>query len=1087
MAVLMAGALWLPAPRMASGLAQYVPLHTALEVVAISVAVLVFAVGWNTQRHHPSQAVLWTSALFLGVGLLDLSHTLSYSGMPDFVTPSGAEKAIHFWFAARAMAALALLGAAWLSWQRPPRRPRWVVLAGVLATTAAAHVYLWNPAWMPRTFIPGQGLTPFKLAVEYALIAAYLAAAAVLWWRLRQPREFNASGLLVAAATMAMSEFFFTRYADVTDVYNLLGHVYKIVAYAFLYWALFIETLQRPYLELRDSREQLQATIQALPDLLFEVDAQGNYLKVYATQRDQLLADANALVGHNVRDVMPPPMASRCLAALKEAADTGQSRGTRLALRVPTGLRYFELSVGRREGIQPGQSRRLLVLSRDVTTVVEQERALAHEARLNAALLTLPDAAGRLSELDFLKHALALARDLTASEVAVGYLVGTQAPMHTPRTAWITASVPSPHGGQAGPAESPAEPWAQALERRALCLDNQGAPHAGLQRWLAVPVVEDGAVKAILGLGNKGADYGPRDEQALQILADRLWTAVQRRRQAQALHDKQLELDHFFGANLDLFCIGQLDGTLLRVNGAWEATAAVSTAHMLGRHLTDFVHPADRATLAQAFEHLRQRDSVVDFETRWLQPDGDTRHIEWRARGAGEVFYASARDVTEKRASAERIHRLSHYDQLTGLPNRQLLQEQFSHALEVARRQGETLALAYLDVDHFKAINDALGPSAGDLLLQALAQRLSEGLRAQDTLSRHAGDEFVLVLPGQDQRQAAATVQRLLQVLQQPLTVAGQELVVGASAGIAVYPNDGDNLDSLQTAAESAMYQAKQAGRNAFRFYSPAMQQDTARALALSSALKLALGRGELHLVYQPQLSLYDGRVTGAEALLRWHSPQWGEVSPAEFVPVAEANGLIVPIGDWVMRTALQQLRAWHDSGLTDFSIAINLSAIQFEQPELVEQVKQHARAAGVPPECIELELTEAVALARPESAQGTIDALVGAGFRLSIDDFGTGYSSMSYLKRFAVHKLKIDQSFVRDITRDSDDQAIVTAIVQMAHSLGMTTIAEGVETQAQLDFLRVKGCDAIQGYLFSRPLTAADLTAFLRQPVGAL
>lgn len=1077
-------ALWLPAPQMARGLAQYVPLHTTLEVFSISVAVLVFAVGWSSQRYRPSEAALWASTAFLGVGLLDLLHTLSYAGMPDFITPSGPEKAINFWFAARALAALALLAAAGLSWRRVPRLPRWVALTSVLGLVGVGHVFLWTPDWMPRTFIPGQGLTPFKLAVEYALIAAYLLAALLLLWRLRQPREFNAGGLLMAAAAMAMSEFFFTRYADVTDLYNLLGHVYKIVAYAFLYWALFVETLQRPYQALRASQAQLQGTLSALPDLLFEMDVAGNYQAIHAGPKEALLADTRALVGRNVRDVMPEAAARTCLQALGEAHREGQSRGARLTLEVASGTRHFELSIGRSRS-EAGDGHHLLVLSRDVTPIVEQERALAHEARLSAALLTLPDASRRLSEQEVLRHALEQACELTDSTVAVGYLVTAESLTGGASPGWTSAAV-SRDPALAAPWQDPVpvQPWAQALQQHTLCLNQLEARHPLLTRWLAVPVIEDGQVRAVVGVGNKATGYDPRDQQTLRTLADRLWTALDRRRQERALQAKQAELDHFFSANLDLFCIGDTQGTLLRVNGAWEAMAGVPAGQLLGRHFLDFIHPDDRAATFAAFDRLKQRDSVVDFECRWLRLDGEVRHIEWRARGSGQLFYASARDVTDKRASAARIHHLSHYDQLTGLPNRLLLQQEFEHALDTARRHGNGLALVYVDLDHFKAINEALGPAMGDQLLRTLAWRLRSHLRDQDTLCRPAGDEFIVLLPGSDQRQAATTVEALLHALQDPLTLAGQEISVGASAGIAVYPNDGDHLDGLQMAAESAMYQAKQVGRNAIRFYSPAMQQDAARVLALSSALKQALPRGELHLVYQPQLALDDTRVVGAEALLRWHSPQWGVVMPSEFVPLAEDNGLIVPIGDWVLRTAMRQLRQWHDSGLSDFGIAINLSALQFAQPGLAERIAGMAAEAGVPPHCVELELTEAVALQQPEAAQQTMEALVTAGFRLAIDDFGTGYSSMNYLKRFAVHKLKIDQGFVRELDANSDDCAIVTAIIQMAHSLGMSTVAEGVETEAQLDFLRRKGCDEVQGFLFSGPLDARAFADFVRQPL---
>jgi diguanylate cyclase (GGDEF)-like protein len=452
------------------------------------------------------------------------------------------------------------------------------------------------------------------------------------------------------------------------------------------------------------------------------------------------------------------------------------------------------------------------------------------------------------------------------------------------------------------------------------------------------------------------------------------------------------------------------------------------------------------------------------------------------AEGVVTNYLAHKEDVTERKRAAERIQQLSHYDQLTGLPNRVLLGQHFDFAMS----HSAAMAVLWIDIDRFKDVNDSLGHNAGDLLLLEISHRLRTSLQDNATLSRHSGDAFAALLPQTSQDEAAQLCTRLLDVVAQPVQLAGQELAgqeifVTASIGIAISPDDGQQLDALLKNAETAMYRVKDDGRNSYRFFTPEMQAHASRALALGNALKQALQRGELHLVYQPQLSLHDDRIVGAEALLRWNHPQWGMVSPAEFIPLAEANGLIVPIGEWVLHTALRQLRAWLDSGQPMMTMAVNLSAVQFGQSGLTGMVNQLLLKTGVPPECLELELTEAVAMKTPEIAAQKMQELSQLGIRLSIDDFGTGYSSLSYLKRFHINQLKIDQSFVRDIGTDPDDQAIVTAIIQMAHSLGMTTIAEGVETAEQLDFLRARGCDQVQGYHFSRPLLPDHFEAFVR------
>lgn len=437
------------------------------------------------------------------------------------------------------------------------------------------------------------------------------------------------------------------------------------------------------------------------------------------------------------------------------------------------------------------------------------------------------------------------------------------------------------------------------------------------------------------------------------------------------------------------------------------------------------------------------------------------------AKGEITNYLAHKEDMTERKQAAERLRQLSHCDQLTGLPNRALLRERFQYAIT----QGQVLALLWIDLDRFKDVNDALGHGAGDALLLEVSLRLRAQLGAEDTLSRHSGDDFIALLAHTSQSQAAQRCISLLESLNAPILVAGQEVFLTASMGIAITPGDGDNLETLLKNAENAMYRVKDEGRNGYRFFTAEMQAHSARALTLGSALKQALHRDELHLVYQPQMSLADGSIVGAEALLRWIHPHLGFISPGEFIPLAEANGLIVPIGEWVLATALRQMRDWLDQGLPMMTIAVNISAVQFELPGLGELVRQLLADTGIAPEGLELELTEAVAMKAPETVAKTMKELGQQGIRLSIDDFGTGYSSLSYLKRFNIHKLKIDQSFVRDISTDTDDQAIATAIVHMAHSLGMSTIAEGVETVEQLEFLRSRGCDQIQGYHFSRPL----------------
>jgi diguanylate cyclase (GGDEF)-like protein len=409
-----------------------------------------------------------------------------------------------------------------------------------------------------------------------------------------------------------------------------------------------------------------------------------------------------------------------------------------------------------------------------------------------------------------------------------------------------------------------------------------------------------------------------------------------------------------------------------------------------------------------------------------------------------------------------------------------LLSDRCKQALAVAQRQGQSLALLFMDLDHFKYINDSLGHTVGDQLLIGFARRLQSEVREQDTVSRLGGDEFVLILPDTDAKGAAHIAEKLLKSSTQALQLAQHELTVSPSIGIAMFPVDGADLDELSRCADAAMYRAKQEGRNSYRFFTLEMQSQSERTLAIENGLRKALARQQLTLHYQPQVCLSKRTVSGAEVLLRWTHPELGPVSPAEFIPIAESSGLILSIGEWVLRTAAQQWTNWMAAGMAPITLSVNLSSVQFRHADLPEMVSAALRDTGLSPHLLELELTEGAAMAKPELAVTVMNDLHARGICMSIDDFGTGYSSLSYLKKFKISKIKIDQSFVRDITVDPDDKAIVGAIIKMASNLGMTTIAEGVETQAQLDYLREQGCDQLQGYFFSRPLPADQFIEFV-------
>ena len=459
--------------------------------------------------------------------------------------------------------------------------------------------------------------------------------------------------------------------------------------------------------------------------------------------------------------------------------------------------------------------------------------------------------------------------------------------------------------------------------------------------------------------------------------------------------------------------------------------------------------------------------------------------------GAGRLghdetgFLAAAASVLSaglKRIESEsRLAFLAQFDPLTGLPNRALLSDRFAQMIVQARRRGAQLGVLFVDLDEFKLVNDSLGHAGGDELLKEAARRLQAGVRAGDTVARIAGDEFAIVLADLARAEDAAMVaQKLIERLSAPVAVGGHELFVSASIGVALFPADGEDVETLLGAADAAMYRAKQAGRNSFQFFTAEINQRTRARALLGAELRRALERGEFRLVYQPKFDLKSERPSGAEALLRWHHPSRGIVSPAHFIPILEESGLIVPVGEWVLRQACADLRAWEADGAEPLPVAVNLSARQFRQLDLAARICTIVNEAGVRPELVELEITESQLMQDPDHAVRAMRSLAEAGIRIAIDDFGTGYSSLAYLTRFPLAALKIDRSFVAGIVHQGGDATIVRTIIEMAHTLGFAVIAEGVENEGQKHFLRGLGCEQAQGFLFSRPISAQAMAELL-------
>ena len=478
----------------------------------------------------------------------------------------------------------------------------------------------------------------------------------------------------------------------------------------------------------------------------------------------------------------------------------------------------------------------------------------------------------------------------------------------------------------------------------------------------------------------------------------------------------------------------------------------------------------------------------VRAEGWYVNLNGKDRYISFNAapirNDSGELLAVmqSLEDITERKRHDEQLEYHANHDVLTDLPNRILLIDRIQQALHVARRKKHEVAVYFIDLDNFKHINDNLGHDSGDLLLKEMATRLNRIVRAADTLARLGGDEFVIVVSGFDKTtRTARLAANLMSITLEPFIVDGREFILTCSIGISIFPRDGEDAHALLKNADIAMYRAKEQGRNTFQYYSAEMNARSMIHLNMENHLRHALEKNELLLYYQPKVNLRTGKITGMEALIRWQSPELGMVSPADFIPLAEETGLIEPIGEWVIRTACRQNRIWQAAHLTPLTVAVNVSARQFRGEKLSKIVHETLRETGLAPHYLEIELTESMVMHNVETVAAILAELKDMGISLAMDDFGTGYSSLSCLKRFPFDKLKIDQSFVRDVTTVPDSAAIARTVIAMAHNLHMKVIAEGVETEGQLNYLLRNDCDEIQGYYFSRPLPAADFEQLLR------
>jgi diguanylate cyclase (GGDEF)-like protein/PAS domain S-box-containing protein len=1023
-------------------------MHSLMEIFAVSVMVMVFAIAWSNYREDQSRNLLLLGSAALAVALFDIGHLLSYRGMPEMFTDAGPDKAIAFWLLGRLTLAAGMLAMAALPWREiASRRTRGQMLAAALSLVALGYwLVLSHSDWLPVFFEPGRGLTEAKYLAELLVMALLLLATLLIWRDTVEGRSaYDARYLLAGILTSLVGEMCFVLYSNVTDAMNLLGHGYKLLAAFFLYRAVFIENVRVPLRHAQNNEAYFRKLMDAAPDGILVVNAGGEIVAVNEKVGAIFGYARDALVGRSV-DMLVPLRAQGDHSAKLDGFfrhPTWREMGAHREIwgRLSDGSELpLEISLS---PLMDAGDTMVMCVVRDISARKRAETKLRQqEEELRALTDNSPDIISRFD------------RQLRRIYVnnAISRVDGK------PREFYLNKTF-----RELGKPDEFAQAWEVSLQQ---VFDSaEGCSFEfyydsiaeGRKYYFARLMPEfslAGEVEFVVAVASEITDRVRAEENSA-----RLASILEAAPALVSISDPDFKLSYLNAAGRRMLDLDE-DAPLPDWSGMFPAWAL--------RHWQEDAIPEARSKGAWR------------GETAILRQDGSelpVMHTLIAHRDAsGKVRYWSdiAQDFSEfKRLEQQLSHQATH-DALTGLPNRLLLLDRLQQSMEYAMRDRSKVAVLYLDLDNFKNVNDTLGHFHGDELLRQVADRLRSVLRQVDTVGRLGGDEFAVLLDEigveEDALQIAAKV---LGVFAAPFVLQQHEFVVGTSIGVALYSGDTQTPEDLLRNADIAMYEAKKRGRGNYCLYSPAMNLQLYERMQLHESLRRAVHDEEFVLYYQPKVDLATGEVCGMEALVRWIHPEKGMIPPDRFIPAAEESGLIIPLGQWVLREAMQQNKRWQAAGLPPLRVAVNLSARQFGDESLVEFIARTLTESGLDPKYLELEITESMLMENPEQALLLLHEMKALGITLSIDDFGTGYSSLAYLRLFPVDFVKIDRSFVIDAPTDDNDAAIASAIISMTHQLGIRVVAEGVETAQHVEFLQRQRCDEMQGYYFSRPVPA--------------
>ena len=1025
----------------------YLLFHTLAEFFTVVVGALMFFAAWNTHSYTRNNFLLFLGIGYLWVALLDTGHALVYPGMP-FQQDHAVNTTLHLWIDGRLLEAILLLTAPLFITR--PLSPR--VALGLLSFLGTLLIWSAFAFQWPLLYIEGYGLTPLKVAIEY-LVIGLLVVAMTIYHRLRDSLTPLVTRFMIASMTMTIAgELCFTLYVDIYGALNLVGHVFKLFSFWMIYQAIAHAMLRKPFSLM--AREA--GTYDAIPYPAVLLDRQGRILQANQAAHDVAGQGQRELIGHAVHDLLhpanlPPEECVLCTAIREERQLSGTT------LYFPDTDRWHLVSLNPMSDQHSHIG--MVQVSTDITDRARAEEALRDSKELlNTVINSTPDWIF-LKDREF-RYAYANASYAQALNRSVESMLGkTDAELGFDKESIYGNPAKGIRGFRAD----------DTAVLNGASLHNPYDPARAADGTLYIfdtykhPIVNSrGEIYGVLGYSH---DVGERlsMEQELQQAAS------------------------LFDCTSEGIMVTDADGIITKVNSAFCEITGYRAEQALGRHSRE-IHSG-----WQNPEVLTQMQLALQAEDHWQGESWNTRHNgsrypQWatistvrNSRGEITGHVCAFSDITPLKQTEQALEHQAQHDALTGLPNRLLLISRLDQAIRQALRSRTTAAMLFLDLDNFKHINDSLGHLVGDQVLRQVAQALRATLREEDTVARQGGDEFMVLLGSiQHPNEAAAIAQKLLAVFSNPIRVDAYELYVGASIGIALCPADGTDTDALIRNADAAMYLAKQAGRQTFRFYTQELNELAARKLAIESGIRHAVQHGDIRVAFQPQADLVTGKLVGAEALARWYSSELGDVSPMEFIPVAESIGLIGVIGGIVLDEAVHQAAVWLHEHNRALRVSVNVSSRQFDNPDLVAQVADCLQRHRLPPQQLQVEITEALLLRHDQTIHTKLEALKALGISIALDDFGTGYSALSYLKHFPIDILKIDQSFVHDIPQDQDDAVLIRTIIAMGHGLGMKVVAEGVETREQQAFLRSEGCNDIQGHLLSPPLPGDKFLALL-------